>query len=140
MTRTHPYQRSRYGVRWLAIVALPAALAAGCGDGGDDPRSAPTPARTATPAPTRTLTPTPIPTATPTMVNTSASAACDKLAGCDQCFINQTGQCISTSGCAERLSADVAVCINGVSGCDPATLGDCLFPGCDGNDPTGQCQ
>jgi hypothetical protein len=63
-----------------------------------------------------------------------------KLAGCAQCFINSTGQCLTTDDCAQRLSADVAICINAVTGCSAATLGDCLFLGCDGNDPSGECQ
>jgi hypothetical protein len=34
----------------------------------------------------------------------------------------------------------VALCINAGSACSPDTLGDCLFPGCDGSDATGECQ
>jgi len=109
-------------------------LAVGCGEHESTRAGVPTTTVTSMPTPMRTATPT----ATPP--SSGAEAACAKLAGCAQCFINQTGQCMSNADCAQRLSADVAICINGVSGCDQSTLGDCLFPGCDGNDPTGDCQ
>jgi hypothetical protein len=77
---------------------------------------------------------------TPTPPNGNAQAACDKLARCGQCFTNSTGTCIPTDACADRLSADVAICINAGSACTPDTLGDCLFLGCDGTDATGDCE
>ena len=80
-------------------------------------------------------------TATPTTApNDDANAACTKLAGCDQCLANFTGRCLATEDCAARLSADAAICINTVAGCDQNALGDCLFLGCDGTDATGECQ
>jgi len=136
MTRTDPYPGRRAAAHcWLAVFILPLLVAVGCG--GDD--DAPPPAAP-TSSPSRTSTPTAVPSPTPTMPNASASAACQKLEGCDQCFINSTGQCINTSDCAARLGADAAICINGATGCDPNGLGDCLFLGCDGNDPTGECE
>lgn len=132
----NPNHRSRRApiAKWLALLVV--ALAAGCSDDDSGPK-APTPTvtvtRTATPAPTGTATPVPTP-------NAGANAACEKLAGCQQCFSNSTGQCISTADCAARLAADVAICINAASGCPPDMLGDCLFPGCDGTDPTGECE
>lgn len=138
MNRTHPYQNKRFGGlgRWLAIAILPAMLIAGCGSSDDNP-----PAPTPTSVATRTLTATPVRTATPTptVVNTSAAAACDKLESCKQCFTNSTGRCIPSADCAARVGADVAACINGTQGCGATALGDCLFPGCQGNDASGPC-
>lgn len=137
--------------RWLAALALPALLAVGCGDSDDGPRPAtPTatrPAATATataPPATATAPPAtataPPATATPTPPDASTQAACEKLARCGQCFTNSTGRCIATDACAQRLAADVAICINAGAACTPDMLGDCLFPGCDGADAGGECQ
>lgn len=145
-SNTHPRSRWALFAGRLAILALPAALVVGCGDGGSDK---PAPTATSVPASTSTATQPPAtstptqaaPTATPTTAaNADASAACEKLAGCDQCLANFTGRCLRTADCAPRLSADVAICINGVTGCNQSALGDCLFLGCDGNDPSGECQ
>lgn len=153
----------------LATLALPLALMAGCGGDDSPPPVAPTatvaaatqtsapstatrtavptqtqtaaPSHTATLGSTATSTATPVPsTPTPTVPNSSAAVACQKLTGCGQCFINSTGQCIADDDCTGRLSADAAICVNGISGCDATTLGDCLFLGCDGSDATGSCQ
>lgn len=132
-------RRSRPGgmARWLVALALPAALAIGCGDSDDGPRPA-TPTATR-PAATATATSPPA-TATPTPPNASAQAACEKLARCGQCFTNSTGRCIGAEACAQRLAGDVAICINAGAACTPDMLGDCLFPGCDGADAGGECQ
>lgn len=115
-------------------VALLAMLLVGCGGDGGGGRPA-----TATPtAPPATATPRP--TATAAVPNPSADAACEALTRCGQCFANQTGNCLDTAACAQRLAADVAICINGVGSCDQTALGDCLFLGCDGTDPSGECQ
>ena len=147
--------RPRHGgtARWVVALALPVALAVGCGDSTNTPRTAtPTatrPAATATatsaPAPTTPTSPpataTPPPaTATATPPNASAQAACAKLERCGQCFTNSTGSCIATDACAQRLAADVAICINAGAACTADMLGDCLFPGCDGADASGECQ
>jgi hypothetical protein len=167
--RLMPSRRAALIAVRLAMLVVPVATLVGCDDndsGGKKPATAtaavtrtatapptntavvvptnsavPAPTNTAVPVPTTTATqpPTAASTATPTP-NAASSAACDKLVQCGQCFINATGQCISTDACAGRVATDVAVCINGVNGCDPNTLGDCLFPGCDGNDATGECQ
>lgn len=146
----------------LAPLVLPVLLLAACGSDDHGGAGTPTPTRpaatatatapaataTATvPAPTATATapgatatPMRTPTATATAGNGNASAACEKLVACGQCFADFTGTCISTAACAARLSADVATCINGVGGCNQTALGDCLFLGCDGSDPSGDCQ
>jgi hypothetical protein len=81
-----------------------------------------------------------VPTLTPTGApNPDLAAACQTLAACGECFINQYGNCVSAADCVARLSADAAICINGQSGCDQASLGDCLFLGCDGSDATAEC-
>lgn len=138
----HPTRGARIASR-LAVLVLPAMLAMGCSDDSDGPPAAtatPTtlatatatrPAATSTPVPAATLTPTGAP-------NASVNAACQKLAGCEQCFSNQYGNCLGTEECAPRLSADVAICINALTGCDQQALGDCLFLGCTG-DATGEC-
>lgn len=160
----HPGRRWTSFARTLAILALPAALLAGCSDSEDGPPNTPVPTVTATGAvPTstattaRTSTPTAIvptatvpaptatrtapPTSTPTTApNTDAMAACTKLVSCKQCMIDSTGQCIPNESCAQRLNDDSAICINNVAGCDGTTLGDCLFFGCDGSDASGECQ
>ena len=123
--------------RWLVALALPAAVVVGCGAGDDGPRAA-TPTATR-PAATATATAPPA-TATPTPPDASARAACEKLARCGQCFTNSTGRCIATEACAQRLAADVALCINAGAACTDDMLGDCLFPGCDGADASGECQ
>ena len=71
--------------------------------------------------------------------NTSLNAACAKLVTCGQCFINFGGRCLSTDDCAQRLSADEAVCINGASGCNQNSLGDCLPPGCNVSGSSDPC-
>jgi hypothetical protein len=118
-------------------------LAVGCSDDSDGPAAAtatPTTAAATVTATRPAATSTPAPTLTPTAApNGNASAACQKLAGCDQCFSNQYGNCLGTAECAPRLSADVAICINGLTGCDQQALGDCLFLGCNGDDATGEC-
>lgn len=143
MTRTSPYPRCRRGLlrSWLAVLVLPVALIAGCGDNNDNEGTL-VPTAIPTSAPTRTVTLTPIRTATPTLTPTAGgvSAACQKLNGCDQCFINERGVCISAEACAARVSADVARCINAVSGCSQGTLGDCLPVGCDASDSAGECE
>jgi len=163
MTWIHVLRRRLGGgfARWAVVLAIPAMLGVGCGDDDDGKRAAtPTatrppatatatapsatataPAATAT-APPATATPTPVNTAapTPTMGNTSASAACEKLVRCGQCFSDSTGSCITTAACAERLSADVVLCLNAGAACSPDMLGDCLFLGCDGADATAECQ
>jgi hypothetical protein len=141
MIRPHLQQRSRCVLiaARFAILAVAATPAVGCGDDNDGARRTPTPNSPAVATTTATRTPAP---ATPTITppNASASAACTKLVGCQQCFSNATGQCIGTEECAGRLSGDVAICINGVGGCDQTALGGCLFFGCDGNDASGECQ
>ena len=117
MRRINPHQRSRRGpiARPFTMLVLLVPLVVGCGEstsGGP-------------------------PTA---VTNSSPSAACAKLTGCNQCFIDQTGQCIAAEACEPRLSADAAICINGLNGCNPTSLGDCLFLGCQGTDATGECQ
>jgi len=160
MTWINLHRRRRRGrlVRPLALLALPVALLVGCGSDDNKPRATPTPtsavpAATATatqpqatatrpPAtptsPAATLTPTAMATVTPP--NTNASAACQKLTTCGQCFADQNGQCLGNTTCAGRVAADAAACINAVNGCDPTALGDCLFLGCDGADASGECQ
>ena len=131
--------RSRHGgmARWLVALALPVALAVGCGDSNNTPHTA-TPTATH-PAATATATSPPA-TATATPPNASAQAACAKIERCGQCFTNSTGSCITTDACAQRLAADVAICINAGSACTADMLGDCLFLGCDGADASGDCQ
>ena len=114
----------------LAVVILFVALLAGCSD--DDSPPPPAPTVTATVAPPATQTPTP-------SGNADLGAACQKLAGCDQCFTNQYGRCLGNDDCVQRLSADTAICINALSGCNQQALGDCLFLGCNGTDATGEC-
>ncbi len=128
-------------VRWAVVLAFPAALIAGCGDDGSGGPQATQPPATAT-APPPSATPTPVNTAAPTAtaVNTSAGAACEKLARCGQCFSDSTGHCIATAACAQRLATDVVLCINAGTACGADMLGDCLFPGCDGTDASGECQ
>jgi hypothetical protein len=135
----------------MVALALPVALAVGCGDGNDTTHTAtPTatrPATTATatsPPATATATSPPAtatpPPATATPPNASAQAACAKLERCGQCFTNSTGSCLATDACAQRLAADVAICINAGAACTADMLGDCLFLGCDGADASGDCQ
>jgi hypothetical protein len=154
--------------RLVAMLALPATLVAGCGGDDDGPVNTPVPTATAPAAATatRTLTATAANTSTPTVVltatatatppaptstppptqtpttapNPNAMAACAKLAGCNQCITNSTGQCITPEACVQRLSSDTAICINGTVGCGATALGDCLFFGCQGNDAGGECQ
>jgi hypothetical protein len=142
MTRTNFFAGSWLGCigKRLAILALPAVII-GC-SGSDNQAIPPTatvapPTRTATVVATATSRPpaTATPVATP---NTSAGAACGKLASCDQCFLTQRGACVSTEDCASRLTAEVASCINAVTGCDQQTLGTCLPFGCQGTG-TGLC-
>lgn len=176
MTRTEPQPRGRRArmARRLLMLALPAALAVGCGGDDDGPANTPVPTLTSTAAPTQTATAVHTATATPTAVNTAtataantstatataiptstatapstptptapngdALAACAKLAACDQCFSNSFGQCLPAEACAERLSTDSAVCVNGVAGCGADALGACLFVGCDGGDPGAECE
>jgi hypothetical protein len=163
----HPGRRLRRIGRRLVILALPAAVAVGCGGDDDGPANTPVPTATApqaatatrtatatsattstptvaltatptSPPPSATATPPPTQTAT-TAPNPDALAACSRLAGCNQCFTNSTGTCIEPEACAQRLSADAAICINGAADCDATALGDCLFLGCQGIDATGEC-
>jgi len=151
MTWITPDRRRRRGrlAGPLVLLAVPIALLAGCGGDDNKPRATPTSTvaaatatATAPPAtptsPAATVTPTAMATVTPP--NTSASAACQKLTTCGQCFADQNGQCLGTTTCAGRVAADAAACINAVIGCDATALGDCLFLGCDGADASGECQ
>jgi hypothetical protein len=133
MRRTNPYTKGRLGAlrRWLPILVLPTVLIVGC---SDDDHGRPVPTATATRTPARTATPT----STPTIG--ALNAACQKLSGCDQCFINERGVCISTEACAAHLTTDAAHCINAVTDCSQGALGDCMAPGCDGGDSTGECE
>lgn len=135
MQRLKPSPPTRPGlfIKWLALLILPVALI-GCSD-SDHFGPVPTPtAVQSTPTVARAATPSPTP---PTA---SARLACQKLAGCGQCFSDQTGQCISTDACAQRLGDDVTICINHIDGCSGDMLGDCVFPGCQGTDAGGECQ
>jgi len=157
MNRSHTHRASprTHLAGRLAILLFPVALIVGCSDSSNNPPPAtatPVPAATNTSAPAATVTATrpaatntpattntPAPTLTPTGAgNADANAACQKLTGCGQCFSNQYGSCLSADDCAQRLVADVAICVNALSVCDQQALGDCLFLGCDG-DATGEC-
>ena len=140
---TQPRSRCAPLTARLVLVALAGAIVASCG--GDDHHGGHTPTAvpatgTATARSPSAATSTPAATRTATPPSASAGTACTKLAGCNQCMTNFYGACLSTGDCAARLSADAAVCINGVTGCDPSTLGNCLFLGCDGADASGECQ
>ena len=145
--RGHPYASgSRALRRWLTPFVLSVVLAAsaGCGDDNNGPPAStatPTmpPTHTAVPSPTRTLTPVPTPTATATMA-LNASAACEKLATCNQCLINARGECLATDTCAGHLSSDAVQCISQLNGCNAEALGDCLQFGCSGTDADGACE
>lgn len=159
--RSRPRGRRARWRHWAVAVVLPVTLTvAGCGDDDNGmqagtptatrpaatatatapPATATAPMATATAAPpTATATPVHTVGATPTM-NADAGAACQKLVRCGQCFSDSTGNCITTAACAARLSGDVARCINAGSACSPSMLDDCVFPGCDGTDATGECE
>jgi hypothetical protein len=159
MTPASGRRRRAYALRLLALL-LPVAMGMGCAGnddkddgGGATPTSAI--ASTATPT-TRPATATPSPsvgaaTPTPTLpANVStptptqpagdiALAACQKLATCSQCFMNDRGVCVEPIQCAGRLTEDEARCISAAGGCNATTLGDCLTVGC-GGDGTGECE
>ncbi|MBI3785848.1 MAG: hypothetical protein HY270_20845 [Deltaproteobacteria bacterium] len=134
MTKPKHYPRRGFTSlgRWAATPLLLAALVfvTGCGASDNGPRQA-------TPTSRPTASATAVPTATP---NVSQETACTKLQGCGQCFINAGGNCLSVSDCAQRLSADEAACLNGVSGCNANELGNCFPPGCSVNGSSDSCQ
>ena len=141
--------------RWVHLALFVAcATIAGCGDDDEGRSATPTPVHTATAqprSPTAASTSTAIASSTPSVVFTASPrptstptppvelTACEKLANCDQCFTTQRGTCLDAAQCAGRLSEDAARCINQVSGCNQAGLGDCLVVGCSG-DGTGECE
>lgn len=141
MIRCYTQHRSRCAplAARLVILAVAGVIVVGCGNDDNGGKRTPTPVP-ATSTATRTASPTPAATSTATPPSGDASAACTKLAGCNQCMTSFYGSCLSTDDCAARLSADAATCINRAIGCDPSALGDCLFLGCDGNDASGECQ
>jgi hypothetical protein len=154
--RTPPgIQHGRVSVLRLIPLLLPLVLVVGCAghdDGDDNGGATPTlVASTATPTRSAAITSTPTvsgdtrtPTrpapATPTpTVGDLALPACQKLAECGQCFLNERGACLDPSQCAARITEDEARCINSTAGCGQAALGDCLTVGC-GGDGSGECE